>query len=95
MSAAEAEASAPEPWRVVDGRLSASFRTASMVRGLEFVNRIVGEAEAADHHPDIDFRYGTVGLSLITHAIDGLSDADIALAETISRIAAELEIEPA
>ncbi len=83
----------PVPWRVVDGVLVARYRTATMVRGLDFVVAIVAAAQAADHHPDIDFRYGTVGLSLTTHALGGLSDADVDLAVAIARIAAESGIE--
>ncbi|MFT4199358.1 4a-hydroxytetrahydrobiopterin dehydratase [Gordonia sp. (in: high G+C Gram-positive bacteria)] len=91
----EAAALAPAPWHVVDGRFVAAFRPGSMVRGLEFVSRIVAAAEALDHHPDIDFRYATVALELSTHAIGGLSDADVDLATTISGIADELGVAPA
>lgn len=87
LTAAEAGARVPEPWRVIDGSLLASYRTGTMVRGLAFVTEIVGAAEAADHHPDIGLRYGTVGLALTTHAVGQLTDADVDLAVTIHGIA--------
>ena len=94
LTVAEAAAQVGEPWTVSQGCLVATFRTGSMVRGLDFVTAVVEAAEQADHHPDIDFRYGTVGLTLSTHAVDGLTDADVALADTVSRIASEAGIDP-
>lgn len=76
-------------WRVLLGRLHASYRSGTMTAGLAFVERVVAAAEALDHHPDIDLRYGHVHLSLVTHSADGLTEADAALAEQISRLAAE------
>ncbi|GED97774.1 4a-hydroxytetrahydrobiopterin dehydratase [Gordonia crocea] len=92
LSAAAAEQAVPAPWRVVDDSLVARYRTGTMVRGLEFVTRIVAAAEAADHHPDIGLRYGTVALAVTTHAVGGLTDADTALAAAIDQIARELGI---
>lgn len=86
----QAAAQAPAPWQVVDGKLEATYPTGSMVRGLEFVTAIVAAAEQADHHPDIDFRYGSVTLRVNTHAVGGLTDADVALADAVGVIAVEL-----
>ncbi len=79
-------------WRVLRGRLHATFRTGSMVRGAELVERVVAAAEALDHHPDIDLRYFRVHLVLVTHRNGSLTEADVALARHISAIAAELGI---
>ncbi|GAA3047157.1 4a-hydroxytetrahydrobiopterin dehydratase [Gordonia defluvii] len=87
LTAAAAAEQAPAPWRVVDGALVARYRTGTMVRGLEFATAIVAAAEAANHHPDIDFRYSTVALVLTTHAIGQLSAADVSLAVAIAQIA--------
>ena len=77
-------------WRVADDVASARFHTGSFATGVEFVVAIGRDADAADHHPDLDLRYpGRVHVSLSTHAIGGLSDADVALARRISAIAAD------
>ncbi|MEE6272948.1 VOC family protein [Georgenia sp. MJ206] len=79
-----------EDWRVLRSHLHAAFRTGSMTRGLELVERVVAAAEALDHHPDIDLRYFRVHLVLTTHATRSLTEADVALAAQISVIAAEM-----
>jgi 4a-hydroxytetrahydrobiopterin dehydratase len=80
-------------WTATPDGLVARFHTGTMVRGLEFVSRVVGAAEAANHHPDIDFRYGSVALTLITHdAGDEITDLDHRLAREITNIAASLDV---
>lgn len=87
LSEAEAAEQLPPGWRVEDAHLRADYRTGSMVRGLAFVADIVAAAEALNHHPDLDFRYGTVGLSLTTHDVGGLTEADVRLARQIADLA--------
>ena len=41
-----------------------------------FVNRLVPEAEAADHHPDILINYRRVTLIYSTHSEGGLTQKD-------------------
>lgn len=94
LTAADAAGAAPVGWRVDGTVLTARYRTASMTRGLTLIERVVEAAESADHHPDIDFRYGTVGFVLTTHATGGLTDADVDLAEAIALLAADLGVEP-
>jgi len=53
------------------------------------VDRVAEDAEAADHHPDIDIRYATLTFRLSTHSEGGLTAKDTDLAGQISdRIAA-------
>lgn len=80
-------------WDETPDGLVATFATGTMVRGLDFVTRVVDAAEAANHHPDIDLRYPKVRLTLITHdAGDSVTEKDHSLAREISAIARELEI---
>ncbi len=75
-------------WRVVLGRIEAEFVAPSFDAAAEFIGRIAGAAEAAAHHPDVDLRYpGRVHVTLTTHATNGLTDADVDLATTISDLA--------
>jgi 4a-hydroxytetrahydrobiopterin dehydratase len=43
-------------------------------------------ADAADHHPDILIQWDKVTLTLSTHSAGGLTSADFALAEQISKL---------
>jgi len=52
-----------------------------------FVNRLVPEAEAADHHPDILINYKRVTLTYSTHSEGGLTEKDFAGAATADRLA--------
>ncbi len=55
---------------------------------LAYVNSVGALAEAANHHPDIDIRWGTVTLRLSTHSAGGLTSADLALAGQIDGLPA-------
>jgi 4a-hydroxytetrahydrobiopterin dehydratase len=94
LTAAQADERKPDSWRIVEGVLVGRYRSATMICGLAFITDVVAAAEAADHHPDIDFRYGTVAFALTTHAVGQLSDADTDLAHAIDRIARDLAIAP-
>ena len=56
--------------------------------GIRFVDRVAVEADAADHHPDIDIRYTTVVITLSTHSAGGLTSRDVALAQAIDGLGA-------
>ena len=80
-------------WRVVLGRLHATFATESFARGLGFVARLSELAEQANHHPDVDLRYASVHVSLVSHDSGGLTERDVDLARHVSELADELGIE--
>jgi 4a-hydroxytetrahydrobiopterin dehydratase len=76
-------------WRFLLGRIEAVFVAESFAQAAEFVARLAEAADAANHHPDVDLRYpGRVHVALTTHAVDGLTTADLDLAGTISSLAA-------
>ncbi|WP_024287791.1 4a-hydroxytetrahydrobiopterin dehydratase [Cellulomonas sp. KRMCY2] len=80
-------------WRVLLDKIHATFRTGTFVRGLELVDRVAEAAERAGHHPDVDLRYPTVHLVLVSHEDGGMTERDVALAAEITAIADELGIE--
>jgi 4a-hydroxytetrahydrobiopterin dehydratase len=86
-----------EDWRVVAGRLHATFRTGTLARGIELVRRIGEIADELDHHPDLDVRYFRVHVRSVTHDAGGLTERDVRLARRITAVAAELGLpaEPA
>lgn len=94
VTAADATTRLSDPWRVIGNSVRAGYDTGSMARGVRFLHRIAQEAEIADHHPDIDLRYGTIHLTLSTHSAHRITEADVGLANLIAQIARELELEP-
>lgn len=75
-------------WRVVEGVAWARFETGSFGVGLALLNDIAMLAETLGHHPDLDLAYSHLTVRVWTHAVQGLSTADIALARGASHLAA-------
>jgi 4a-hydroxytetrahydrobiopterin dehydratase len=71
-------------WDITEGKLMREFSFKDFSGALEFVNKVGEIAEKENHHPDICFGWGKVNLSLVTHAIGGLSENDFILAAKIS-----------
>ena len=68
-------------WKVEEGRLVRVFENATFRDAIRFVNEVARLSEAMDHHPDIDIRWKTVTVRLITHdAGDRLTARDTTLA---------------
>lgn len=62
------------------------FTFAGFPQAVAFVNRLVPEAEAADHHPDIVINYRRVALTYTTHSEGGLTIKDIEGARMADRV---------
>ena len=73
-------------WVLEDGRLVCSVALPSFPAALDFVAEVGRLAEEVDHHPDIDIRYRTVRLVLVTHDAGGLTELDFALARAIDGV---------
>jgi len=56
-------------------------------QAVAFVNQLVPEAEAADHHPDILINYRRVTLTYSTHSEGGLTAKDFEGAAMAERVA--------
>ncbi len=74
-------------WELVGGKLVKVVRCASFPGALDFVGEVGRLAEEANHHPDIDIRYRTVTLALITHDSGGITRRDLELARAIDDVA--------
>ena len=79
-------------WRFLAGKLRARFVTRNFARGVSLVDRIGVEADAADHHPDIDLRYGHLDITLTSHDVGGITARDVRLARLISEMAADMGV---
>ena len=55
-------------------------------QALDFVNRLGEAAEAAGHHPDIYLTWGRVKVTLWTHSVGGLTQADFSLAAKADQV---------
>jgi 4a-hydroxytetrahydrobiopterin dehydratase len=50
------------------------------------IGRIADVAEEMDHHPDIDLRWRTLHLSLVSHSAGGVTELDLELARRIDEL---------
>ncbi|HEY3413564.1 MAG TPA: 4a-hydroxytetrahydrobiopterin dehydratase [Armatimonadota bacterium] len=73
-------------WTYEHGEIVKEFTFDGFAEALEFVNAVGDEAEAADHHPDIDIRWNKVTLRLSTHSEGGVTEKDTALARKIEGV---------
>ncbi len=70
-------------WTFSRGALRCEFKFETFKKALQFVAKVGGMAEDANHHPDIDIRYSVIKLALSTHDVGGVSDKDFSLARAI------------
>ncbi len=73
-------------WEAADEAISKQFAFADFREAVAFVVRIAFEAEAGDHHPDLDLRYNKVRVQLSTHSEGGVTAKDIDLARAIDAL---------
>jgi len=72
-------------WTVDGKTIRKQFTFTGFPEAVAFVNRLVPDAERADHHPDITINYRRVTLSYSTHDEGGLTAKDIAGARMADR----------
>jgi 4a-hydroxytetrahydrobiopterin dehydratase len=73
-------------WRVEDGHIVRTYRTAGWKGTLMAVNAIAHLAEAAWHHPDLAVSWDKVTVRLQTHDAGGITGLDLALARKIEEV---------
>jgi 4a-hydroxytetrahydrobiopterin dehydratase len=74
-------------WTLDGDAIRKQFTFKGFPEAVAFVDRLVPEAEAADHHPDITINYRRVTLSYSTHSDGGLTEKDFAGAQMADRVA--------
>jgi 4a-hydroxytetrahydrobiopterin dehydratase len=50
------------------------------------INAIADVAEEMDHHPDVDLRWRTLHLAVVTHSAGGVTEFDLQLARRIDAL---------
>ena len=63
-------------WTVENLTLRKQYTFGDFPAAVAFVSRLVPDAEAADHHPDITINYRRVTLLYSTHSEGGLTQKD-------------------
>jgi 4a-hydroxytetrahydrobiopterin dehydratase len=63
-------------WTAEGQAIRKQYVFAGFPQAVGFVSRLVPEAEASDHHPDITINYRRVTLSYTTHNEGGLTHKD-------------------
>ena len=63
-------------WTLEGRAIRKQYTFADFPAAVAFVNRLVPDAEAADHHPDIMINYRRVTLLYSTHSEGGLTQKD-------------------
>ncbi len=73
-------------WGLEEGKLVRFYTFADFVEAMSFVNHVAQLAEQAGHHPDIDIRYNTVKLELLTHDAGGITERDAQMAHQLNAL---------
>lgn len=63
-----------------------TFECDDFVGSVQFVDGLVGPAEAMGHHPDLEISWDKVTVSLSSHSEGGLTAADFELAAKIDAL---------
>ncbi|WP_413467400.1 4a-hydroxytetrahydrobiopterin dehydratase [Pleurocapsa sp. FMAR1] len=74
-------------WQQQDQTITRTFKFKNFVQAIDFVDKLVKPAEAAQHHPDLEISYNKVKVSLTSHDAGGLTQKDFDMAQTISKLA--------
>lgn len=74
-------------WDLEGQNIVRELRFAGFPDAVAFVVRLAYEAEAANHHPDVDIRYNRVKVALSTHSEGGITAKDLDLARAIQPLA--------
>jgi 4a-hydroxytetrahydrobiopterin dehydratase len=64
-------------WTRAGEGIRKQFTFGSFPEAVAFVNRLVPDAEAADHHPDLTINYRRVTVEYSTHSEGGITRKDI------------------
>lgn len=73
-------------WELENGQLIKVVRRDDFAKALAYVNEVGRLAEQMGHHPDIELRWNTVTLRLVTHSLGGITDSDLTLAARIDAL---------
>ena len=73
-------------WNFSDNKICKVFEFKTYLDGIEFINKIAPIAERLNHHPDINFGYCKVEISIHSHDLGGVTTKCINLATAIDLV---------
>ena len=74
-------------WNLEGKEIVRHYQFPDFAAAMVFVNQVAEKAETAGHHPDIDIRYNTITMALVSHDSGGVTQRDVRMAGTINKIA--------
>ena len=74
-------------WELEKKHIERTFEFDDFSESIDFVNGVAEVAEDEEHHPDIDIRYNTITVALVSHDSGGVTQRDVRMAGTINKIA--------
>ena len=77
-------------WALDGSAIRKQFTFDGFPEAVNFIQRLVPGAEAADHHPDVLVNYKRVTLTYSTHSEGGLTEKDFAGAQRADEIASSM-----
>lgn len=89
VGAADIRAAGLTEWTLADGVLRAEYAVADFAAALALANAVGAAAEEANHHPDLHVAWGRLGVDLTSHDAGGVTARDVALARTVTALAAQ------
>ena len=78
-------------WKREGDAIQRTFELDDFKGSVAFVNRLTPEAEAMNHHPDLEISWNKVTVTLSTHSEGGLTENDFELARRIATLAPAAE----
>ena len=73
-------------WSHKGDAITKEFDNGDFKGSVDFVNRLTPEAEAMNHHPDLEISWATVKVTVTTHSEGGLTAGDFELAGRIDAL---------
>lgn len=80
-------------WVHLVDRIATRLVTGDWAVGAQLVQQIAELADAQDHHPDLDLRYGHLDVTMNSHDSGGVTERDVRLARSINELAAAVEVD--
>jgi 4a-hydroxytetrahydrobiopterin dehydratase len=80
---------AAKGWERHGDMLVKTWQFSTFCRAMEFVNKVAGEIEKADHYPDVTIGFRNVRIEMCTHDAAGLTDRDFALIARIDEVSTD------
>ena len=74
-------------WSVSNGKLHREFRFPDFPHAIGFMATAAPAIEKMNHHPEWANVYNRITIDLVTHDAQGITDADVRLAQTLEKLA--------